>query len=592
MEPPESPRPGRWRSAYTPYFGPLLEAASDPLTRQITAITASQLGKTATLLSILGHRFCDGPRTPALAVFPTQKLAGSMSADRVGRLIRECRQLDELHAKGKRDGKFEKWIAGVPLRFAWAGSATELAAHPSGLVLIDELDRMGRDVAGEGDPVTLAGARMKNFLAPLLIVTSSPTIEDASPIQALWESGSMEIAEWQCPHCDEWHRPLSMHLRWPDGCMPDVAEREGGYWCPHCGAECEESMRQAMIAGHRFRAYARDSDGDYLPADAPITDFTHRSFWISGLLSPWTTFRTLARLMCAAYRTREPETIQAALNTGFGELWRMRGDAPDWHEVDRHRTSYHMGEWPHGAQVTTMGVDVQRDRLYYVVRAWGAQQGPMESWLLEHGELLGSTDYDDVWLALATIIKRHDLRVRMVLVDSGYRPGLDFYRRPDHAVYSFARRMQPVVFAAKGYDHRDKPVDSNLIDVTLGGVAIKNGLRLYRIDSAYFKSWLYSRVRGDGEGPDLWHLPRDASEDYMRQVVSEELIVKASGQMTWIARRSKPNHYLDCEVLATAAAHALNLYARLTPVPEPKPSSVPPPAAPARRPSRFERRSL
>jgi len=512
-------------------------------------------------MSLIGHRFHDGPRVPTLFVLPTQKLAGSMSSDRVSRLLRECRGLNEIHAKGKSDSKFEKWLGGVPLRFAWAGSATELAAHPCGLVLIDELDRMGRDVSGEGDPVTLAKARTKNYPAPLVVCTSSPTIEDASPIQQLFDQGSSEIWEWPCPHCREFHRPLTMYLHWPDGATPDQAEAEALYHCPRCGVVIDDADRVAMIHAGRFQVYKRNADGDYVPDTLEVSDHRHRSFWISGFASPWVTFASLAREMCAAYRTREPETIQACLNTYAGELWRVRGDAPDWQEVSQHRGHYSQGERPHGVQVVTVGADVQHDRVYYVVRGWGAQEGPMESWLIEHGELLGRTDLDDVWISFGQLLRRHDLHVRRAFIDSGYKPGVDFFKRPDHQVYMFARRFQPMAYPSKGYEHRDKPVDSNLIDVNQGGTTIKNGLRLFRIDASYFKQWLYSRLRLEAEGAaDLWHLPGDVTEDYMRQVVAEELVTKASGQMVWIARRSRPNHYLDCEVLATAAAYSLNLY--------------------------------
>jgi phage terminase large subunit GpA-like protein len=547
------------------------------------------------ILSLIGHRFADGPRTPTLFVLPTQKLAGSMSADRVSRILRECPALDEIHSKGKSDSKFEKWLGGVPLRFAWAGSATELAAHPCGMVLIDELDRMDRDVAGEGDPVTLARARTKNYIAPLLVVTSSPSYEDASAIQAQFDNGSGEMWEIACTHCGEHHRPLGRYLVWQDGAAPGEAARTVAYACPHCGADLSEQDRQYGIANGRFRPYQRDPDGNYLPSDDPISDYSHRSFWVSGLASPWVSWSDMARELCASYRSRDPETIRAAINTYLGELWRVRGDAPDWHEVAAHRQAYRQPERPWGVQVVTAGVDVQSDRLYYVVRGWGAEQAPMESWLLEHGELHGRTDLDEVWISLGQVLRRHELQIRRCLIDSGYKPGLDWFKRPDHAVYQFSRRHQPIAYAAKGYEAREKPVDTSLIDVTTsGGATIKNGVKLYRVDVGYFKSWIYSRVAvGEDGASDVWHLPSDVSEDYMRQVVSEELLETASGRMRWIARRTKPNHFLDCEVLATAAAHSLNAYTLpALPARAADAQANAPPQAPPRPPRRFQRGGL
>jgi len=512
-------------------------------------------------MSLIGHRFGDGPRVPTLFVLPTQQMAGSMSAERVARLLRDCPALDELHLKGKANSKFEKWIGGVPLRFGWSGSATTLAAHPTGLVLIDELDRMGRDVAGEGDPVTLAKARTKNYPQPLVVTTSSPTVEDASPIQSLFDQGSREVYEWACPQCQAYHRPLSKYLSWPDGATPDEAEAEAVYACPHCGAIIAEADRLVMIDGGRFAVYLRTADGDYEPAHVEVSDHRHRSYWVSGFCSPWTSFATMARELCEGYRTREPEVVQAKLNTYCGELWRTRGDAPDWQEVATHAQSYERGELPHGVQLVTVGVDVQHDRLYWVARGWGAQDGPMESWLIDWGELLGRTDLDDVYLALTAVLRRHELRVRRCFVDSGYKPGVDYFKRPDHQVYLYCRRMSPICYPSKGYSGRNRPVEPNRIDLSVGGTTIKNGVQLYRVDVDYFKSWLYSRIRPAGEGAvDLWHVPHSIDEEYSRQVVAEELVTKASGHMIWRCPPTRPNHYLDCEVLATAAAYSLNAY--------------------------------
>jgi len=457
--------------------------------------------------------------------------------------------------------------------------------------LIDELDRMGRDVQGEGDPVTLAKARTKNYPQPLVVTTSSPTIEDASPVQALFDQGSQEIFEWPCPHCNEYHRPLSKYLTWPADATPDQAEAEALYGCPHCGAVIDESEREAMIHGGRFSVYRRTADGEYEPTDAPITDHRHRSFWISGFASPWVSFAAMARELCEGYRTREPETVQAKLNTYCGELWKTRGDAPDWQEVRTHESAYARGSLPHGVQLVTVGVDVQHDRLYWVCRGWGAQDGPMESWLIDYGELLGRTDVDEVYIGLTEILRRQHLHVRRCFVDSGYKPQSDYFKRPDHQIYIYCRRTQPIAFPTKGYDGRNRPVEANAIDLSVGGTTIKNGVNLFRVDVSYFKSWLYSRIRPAGEGAvDLWHVPRGVDEEYCRQVVAEELITKPSGQMIWRCPPTRPNHYLDCEVLAAAAAYSMNAYT-LNPLPPPSDPQPAPVARPAPR-GRFERGSL
>ncbi|MGZ7274536.1 terminase gpA endonuclease subunit, partial [Streptococcus pyogenes] len=69
---------------------------------------------------------------------------------------------------------------------------------------------------------------------------------------------------------------------------------------------------------------------------------------MSGLCSPWRSFGQRAKAYVAAIRSGEPGRIQAAVNTGFGELYSVAGDAPDWSVVADLRRPYAFGEVPRG----------------------------------------------------------------------------------------------------------------------------------------------------------------------------------------------------------------------------------------------------
>src|SRR3954449_7150180 len=56
----------------------------------------------------------------------------------------------------------------------------------------------------------------------------------------------------------------------------------------------------------------------------------------------------------------------------------------------------------HRVILITAGVDVQKNRLEYVVRGWGARA---TSWLLEHGQLWGPTSEIEVWHALSDLLE-------------------------------------------------------------------------------------------------------------------------------------------------------------------------------------------
>jgi phage terminase large subunit GpA-like protein len=58
-----------------------------------------------------------------------------------------------------------------------------------------------------------------------------------------------------------------------------------------------------------------------------------------------------------------------------------------------------------------------------------------------------------------------------------------------------------------------------------------------------------------------WTTHSEVDEDYCRQIVAEELVVKPSGKRVWICPNHRANHYFDCEVLARAAAMSRQVHA-------------------------------
>lgn len=565
--PDDAEERGPWRTDRVPYMRAIMRAFSDPGVEKIVAVMGSQMGKTEVLFNILGHRFDEGPRVPALYIGPTQKQVRSISTDRIRKLLRSTPSLWSLLETGQRDSTYEKFIADTRLGFAWAGSATELASHPAGLVLVDEVDRMGADVDGEGDPVTLAEARTITFSSRKIGVFTTPTVEGASRGWALLEEGTLEFWSWACLHCAERFVPRLELLRWPKDATPDQARAAARVVCPHCGAEHADADHAALNAGGawlRHRKLPEDADeaskrgavwGVYAVDPAPAPNRV-RSFWVSGLASPFpagASFGSRAAGYVRATRSNSQERIQAVVNTAFGELYRVEGEAPPWELVASLRRDYAPRTLPIGVQLVTLGADVQKRGVYYVARGWGYNLG---SWLLEHGFIVGDTEFDQVWLLVSrTLAQRYgELAIARAFIDSGYRPG-DKERRPEHAVYRFANRHHGLVYATKGHDVLDRPMKANDIDVTLGGRLLKGGLKLWHLNTDYLKSTIYSRLRWpEGEAGE-WTLHRDADMDYCRQLVSEQILVTSSGRRVWM--RKHENHYLDAEMNALAAAMSL-----------------------------------
>lgn len=529
---------------------PIMQAVAAHQFRRVVMVMGAQLAKTEGLLNVMGHRLDDDP-CPVLYISPTQRQAESISRDRLMKMVRSTPSLWAKLSKGQSNKIGEKWISGVRLGFGWAGSATELSSHPAGLVLVDERDRMTSDTGGEGDPVSLAEARTATFPDGKVVVCSTPTLEGGSPIWSLFEEGTQHRWAWPCPDCGGYFVPRFELLRWPEDATPHQALRRTRLACPECGSELEDVHRSEMNRQGLFLAPGQSVvDGEIVGA-APESDTA--SFWVSGLASPWRTWGQRAKAFLEAKRSRTPGRIQAVINTQLGELYKLEGEAPDWQQVAELRGGYASGSVPEGVHLLTAGVDVQKDRLVYVVRGWGANS---ESWLVEAGELWGETQHGPVWDRLAQLLTRdfQGLQIRRMFVDSGYNPG-----GSDNMIYVFCRRHRSTAFPCKGHDRADKPLKAAQIDVTAHGKVIKGGLQLWHLDSDYFKSWVHARIEWPPGEPGAFHLPMDASEDYCKQLVAESRLVLASGRVQWIRTR-KDNHYLDCEALNVAAGHSMAVF--------------------------------
>lgn len=555
----------------------------------------AQMGKTESLFNVMAHRLDCGPYTPILYIGPTESWVKAIAKDRWQKLLRSVPRIWAKTAKGQSLKTIEQFVGGIRCGWGWAGSAAQVAGHPAGLVMVDERSRMGSDVGNEGDPVSLARARTKNYTNRKIGICSTPTLEGADPTWALLDEGDLHLWAWRCIHCAEWFIPHLALLHWPKGTVAD-AQAGADLACPHCGGTMQNQHKAQLNATgaymrHRHRTKDEPSDKAifqrYVPAEPGGPPNPTVSFWISGLASPWASFGDIAGILCGAYASGDQARLQAEINTWGGELFRLKGDAPDWSEVYANRREYARGQILPGVQFLTCGADVQRRGIYYCVRGWGANQ---ESWGIDEGFIPGETAYDDVWLAFGMVLQGlyGTFPIRRALIDSGYKPGTDETRRPDHAVYTFCRRFPGLAFPSKGHATQDKPLKPSTIDYSIGGALIKGGVRIYHVDTDYFKRWLHARIRWPKGEPGGWHLHRDIAEDYCRQLVAEELTVKPSGQIVWI-KTSRENHYLDAEVLAHAAA-VIEGVDKLQP-PSEADGAAKELSAPS-APSRFKRRKL
>ncbi len=540
----------------------------------------SQMGKSDTVLDVIGQTLDERP-APILYVGPSQSFVEREIEPRLMAMLNGTKRLSDKVARGKRMTKHRKMVGGVPVALAWAGSASQVAGMAAKVALIDELDRTDSSVQGEGDPFTLLEARGFSYADRIRAAISTPlsgavdievcpttglefwrrmSSEDVeSPIWRLWQQGTRHHFAWPCPHCDEHFVPRFKQLRWegwPELVNPVVARRSAHIECPRCAGVIDNAQKAQLNARGVYVAPGQHvADG---VAVGPLTETTTLSLWVSGLCSPMVSFGERAASYIEARQSGEQSRIQAVINTGFGELFAPgSGDVPEWEEVASLKRPYRRGEVPPGIRFLTLAVDVQKNRLVYTIRGWGAAGS---SWLVDFGELFGPTTETEVWQQLAELVSRPigGLTIHRGFIDSGFRPGKPV-NLPVNRVYEFCRRFPRRIYATKGKATQDKPLVLAKNDVNAKGEVRKYGLDLIWLDTDYCKSWVHERIRWEPDRPGAWLLPQDTTDDYCKQIVSEARVRKASGAPEWVAR-SRNNHFLDCEGMQAGLAHLLNVH--------------------------------
>lgn len=531
LSPEASAEPGRWYTSRAEYMRGIMDAVSDPAVRQVVVMSAAQVGKTECVLNICGYHIDQDP-APILVVQPTLSMAQAFSKDRLAPMLRDtpCLKGAVKNPRSRDSGNttLHKVFAGGHVTIAGANSAAGLASRPVRIVLCDEVDRYPPSAGTEGDPVRLAEKRATTFWNSKIVTVSTPTVKDASRIEAEYEASDRREYWVACGHCGE-HQVLKWaNVQWRDGDPATAC-----YVCPHCGAAWTEADRLKSLKRGEWRA--REPFGGVA------------GFHLSGLYSPWVPIPDAARDFLEAKKL--PETLRVWSNTYLGETWEEHGDGLDDAGIAARREDY--DGCPAGVVLITAGVDVQDDRLELEIVGWGRDE---ESWSLDYQTLYGDPSSPAVWAELDASLKETwphprgvDLPVRAACIDSG--------GHHTSAVYSFVRpREGRRVFAIKGMGGEGRALVGRPSKNNVGKV------RLFTVGVDTAKELIYARLRIADEGPGYCHFPSRYDDEYFRQLTAEQIVTRFSKgyrKREWKKVRAR-NEALDCRVYALAAYALLN----------------------------------
>lgn len=554
---------GPYQTSRAPYLRDIMDALSSSTThRKIVFIKSAQVGATEAGNNWLGYIVHWAP-APIMGVWPTVEMAERMSKQRIEPMLNDTPELRERipPARSRDSGntiRLKEFPGGVMV-LTGASSASGLRSMPARYAFLDEVDAYDGDVEGEGSPIDLVARRLKTFgRKGKMFLASTPKIKGSSRIEKEFEETDQRRYHVPCPHCGHMQYLRFERLQWEKG-NPDTAK----YACESCDKKFEERHKTDIL-----------SRGEWRPmVDNPTNKYAI-GFHISALYSPigWESWSDIARSWEAAQGNEAQ--LKTFINTILGETWQEKGEAPEWQRLyERRDRVWSLGSVPEGVRFLTAGVDVQRDRIE--VHVWGWGRG-LESWLVDVIVLDGVTADlgHHVWSDLTATLARAwpttaggMLPISKAAVDTG-----DGLTTP--IVYAWCRQQggQQVV-AIKGDKEKaaaGSPVTGpSYQDVNIRGKKFKgnNGIKLFHVTSAFFKSETYRWLRLDKPTdediavgvthPDGYvHLPDGITSEWVEQLVAEQLVSERNkrtgfSKLVWKKLRDR-NEALDCRVYARA----------------------------------------
>lgn len=363
-----------------------------------------------------------------------------------------------------------------------------------------------------------------------------------------WERSDQRQFHVPCPHCHELQTLSFAQVKFPED-QRDPAiirqERLAWYECLHCKGTITDLDKAEML-----------SKGQWISEGKPGT---HRGYRIHCLYSPWLTFSEVAAKFLES--KDDVPSLMNFVNSWLGWIFEEESSQIEEDQVAKRVTQYARGTVPSEAMVLTAGVDIQKNQLYYTVRAWGLKE---QSWLIECGVLEGGLD-----LLVDVLMTRSwgGHRLRLACIDSGYRTD---------EVYRFCRKWPELAKPVKGQRTiNGVPIKSTKIDRNATGDVVRGSVRLFHLDTHHFKDKLTRLMTATDGDHGAWHLHEDVPQEYLRQVTSEHKVLQRNRRTgatstEWVTKPGAgANHWFDCEVYSLAAAEILGVWAMQEQAPRP-----------------------
>lgn len=527
--------PGRWSNHITPYLVDIMNEYNNPDTEETIFVKSTQVGGTEVILNVLGYTVSQDPY-PAMVVYPTDRLGENNSDLRIKPMLKLSSATKGKYYE-RASTKLDLQCEGMYISIAGANSPSGLSSKPIGRLFLDEVDKYPSSTKKEADPIKLARERTKTFSNRKIYITSTPTIRKGHIWRAMEEADAVKHYFVPCPHCGEMIELMFKQIKWPNEEEMGISERAelATYICQECGCIISDSQKAQMLSGGKWKTVREETQHPKSVA-----------YWLNTLYSPFVRWSQIALEWMKSKES--PETLQNFINSWLAEPWEDVLHKTDAEMVLTRRTDTAETVVPEWGRLLTGGVDVQRNRVYYTIRAWGEY---LTSQCIAYGEL---EKLDDI--AAVMNLEYHkesgeSLLVNLVAVDSGDQTD---------DVYDFCFENQDWAIPVKGASH---PMVSRFKIATINKTDSKAyGTRLVTVDTNGYKDTIAARLNKE-PGRGCWMVHADTERGYAEQITSEQKVNEKRAGKTVSVWRTKTehadNHYLDCEVYAFCAADLLHV---------------------------------
>ena len=507
----------RWQSL----FLTAVESERKPI---IALRAASQIGKTLLALGVGLRSAVDG--RGVLLASSTEVSARDLSRRLEAAIERSPFLASQFPSARSGPGARASWKdrrldSGGWLALAASGSASQLASRTAAVAIADEVSRWPRSVrSGEGHPLSLLRARLSDWQDDArLLAISSPVLENDA-IGLLFRDGDRRRLEYPCPACGD----LTPFL------WEQVVGRERGetvaVTCLSCGVPHGEDARRKMLRKAEWIAQREDP-----------TDEASISFGLSRLDSARA---SLGQVVQEWRRARlgvergDPTALRAFRNLVLGQPG-TSGTADIDKLFELREVAFRLDQ----LEQVTAGVDVQGDRLVYVVLGFAPDN--VDCWVLSYGVVLGDPLEDLIWESLAAKLSRPfgGLPPSVVSVDAGYLTST--------VQAQCAKRRWWI--STVGRAGPAKPIARRLGHTGIATLGKDDG-----------NSWWTGRVETGNV-----HLPRHITRTEISELCASEVLTAEGGALRWRPVDGIQNHYFDCAILAIHGRHFRTLSAHRRP---------------------------